>query len=74
MPNRPHPLTDCDEDCRGCLPCYRATGATNCDWNCPHTAETHADDIEELAHGYECSCADCQISRCYENAQEARRD
>jgi hypothetical protein len=50
MPNRPHALCDCDEICNGCYRCYRSTGETVCDWNCPHTADEHADDIEELAH------------------------
>lgn len=37
MPNSPHTVMDCDEDCRSCFNCQ------TCDWNCRHTAENHGD-------------------------------
>lgn len=74
MPRRPHARCDCDETCNGCYRCYRATGETVCDWNCPHTADEHADDIEELAHGPECDCEACRIERVRDTAEEPCRD
>lgn len=71
MPNRPHTTHDCDEDCRGCTTCYLTRGASKCDWNCPHTAETHADEIEELADEDDSELA--QWERARDTAEEPRR-
>jgi hypothetical protein len=34
-----HTARDCDENCRGCLPCYIRTGETVCDRLCSHAEQ-----------------------------------
>ncbi len=51
MPNRHHTEHDCDEGCRGCFECYVRTGATVCDWTCPHVHEQHEVEADETPTG-----------------------
>jgi hypothetical protein len=49
MPNRPHSLRDCDEQCYSCTRCYMATGDTTCQWTCKHKDDIVKEwDIENL--------------------------